>query len=72
MSIVSVNIKFGLEKSDADFRVNDLVIVFMPTVMAGISRKLLNQFRGPFQIISEHRLKDGQVAPNVFEAFKDW
>ena len=49
------------------FGVGDFVICHSPQYAKGISHKLINQFIGPFEVIAEHRLSDGTLAPNSYD-----
>ena len=49
------------------YGVGDFVICHSPQYAKGISQKLINQFNGPFEVLAEHRLSDGTLAPNTFD-----
>ena len=49
------------------FQVGDWVLVHMPTVVAGHSRKLYNQFGGPCVVRGQHVTATGDVTHNVLD-----
>jgi len=49
------------------FKAGDYVITSSPKVIKGISSKLLTQFAGPFEVVGEHHLANGLLAPNTYD-----
>ena len=47
------------------FNAGDKVIVYCPSSQKGISTKLINQYRGPYEVVGLHKLSDGTEAQNV-------
>ena len=49
------------------FNAGDEVIVYCPSSQKGISTKLINQYRGPYEVVGLHKLSDGTEAQNVYD-----
>ena len=52
-SVIETKGKYDKVHKDVQFEIGDLVFVFWPIPIAGVSRKLLPKWDGPFKIITK-------------------